>query len=102
MALAQVNNKEIDLDAPRVGDWDTSPGRTLPTFPRGTGRVDRKGKYLGDASAARMLQAYRRDFVSFSTNLIGTREAVPAAVARSLAGGNQPSWPSLTCSSEAV
>ena len=66
MALAQVNNKEIDLDAPRVGDWDTSPGRTLPTFPRGTGRVDRKGKYLGDASAARMLQ-------------VGSRRRMPVA-----------------------
>ena len=34
----QVNNKEIDLDAPRVGEWSSDPGRTLQPFPR-TGPV---------------------------------------------------------------
>ena len=81
----QVNNKDIDLDAPPIGSWATQ-GRAIPAFPRDSAR---RAKRSGD-SAAKMLTAYRKDFTSFSTNLIGYRpDPPPAAV---------PKWPSLTCS----
>ncbi|KAL1496868.1 hypothetical protein AB1Y20_014452 [Prymnesium parvum] len=80
----QVTNREIDQDAPPVGQWE-SQGRTLPSFPS-----SHRPKRGGDASS-RMHVAYRRDFTSFSTNLIGYRSGPPPKA---------PKWPSLDCAAE--
>jgi len=87
-SFQQVNNRDIDLDAPPIGAWARG-GRYIPPFPTARGRAKRSGD-----SAAKMLAAYRKDFTSFSTNLIGYREGPPPGLE------HVPKWPSLTCSAD--
>ena len=103
----QVNNRIVDKEAPRVGSWAHSEGpwKRLPDFPTeatrlSTQRVNKLGLLDGQsARAAAMAAAYRRDFISFSTNLIAMQRG-NAGKGRScggLFGHRCPKWPSLNC-----
>jgi len=101
----QVSNKIVDTEAPRVGTWESTPGPwlTLPSFP--TPKTLAAMGHLAQMRSARpsrragqggsMQMAYKRDFVSFSTNLIALRkdswECGPGLFRRC------PAWPTLEC-----
>jgi hypothetical protein len=105
----QVNNRIVDEEAPRVGAWETTQGpwHALPGFPTdttkaSTQRVHRQGLIMKGQSFryAAMAAAYRRDFVSFSTNLIAMqRSSGPATKGcGGLFGRRCPVWPDVsTC-----
>jgi len=104
----------VDLPAPPVGSWRSSPGpwATLPSMPspRALGSVSlasRAGALFNRGrsgfpdhltpDAARQLwgNALRIDFTSFSTNLVARlRQGKPACGEGARAC---PEWPSLAC-----
>ena len=103
----QVNNRIVDREAPRVGSWAKSEGpwNKLPDFPseatrQSAQRVHRLGLVKsGTVRNAAMTSAYRKDFVSFSTNLI----AMQSGAVKSCGGLTgllrrcPQSWPELNC-----
>ena len=104
----QVNNRIVDEEAPRVGAWETTQGpwHALPGFPTETTkqitqRVHRLGAMQGQSFRyAAMAAAYRKDFVSFSTNLIAMQRssASTSRVCGGLFGRRCPVWPDIsTC-----
>lgn len=102
----QVNNRIVDTEAPRVGAWETTEGpwRALPDFPssatrEATRRVHGAGLIKGQSLRyAAMAQAYRKDFVSFSTNLIAMQRSNGHAAKScgGLFGRRCPTWPDIS------
>ena len=103
----QVTNRNVDVDAPRVGSWATSAGpwATLPSFPSSNGWKRPASASSGmralfgrrggaQNGSAPMTFAYRTDFRSFSTNLIALRDDAWRCTG---ALGRCPAWPTLVC-----
>lgn len=85
----QVTTKEADRGEgrlPEYGSWATSPKvwDTLPAFPPQTPRLTARRR------TSKMERAYRSDFTTFSTNLIGILRPEKKA-------DHAPPWPPLTC-----
>lgn len=103
----QVNNKIVDKEAPPIGSWTTTPGPwdSLPPFPsertrESSSRLHTMGlQYARDSPrAAAAFSAYKRDFTTFSTNLIGTRSANAACSSAGAKGKRRcKPWPALEC-----
>jgi len=101
----QVNNRVVDVPAPPVGSWSEGEQlwRTLPGFPSNMVRQSTEnlmGLALGSKSVrnAAMQAAYRKDFVSFSTNLIALQKGKSCGKTGILFGGRRcPEWPTLYC-----
>ena len=102
----QVNNRIVDRGAPPIGEWRTasSPWSYLPRFPtektlESANRLHRMGLAykMESPRAAAAFTAYKRDFITFSTNLIGMRKRGKACGEGGSKGKPCPPWPELTC-----
>lgn len=114
----QVNNRIVDNPAPPVGSWSETDllWNKLPKFPsdrvsEAASRLEAiKGVMRTPGFSARnsaMQHAYRKDFVSFSTNLVAFHQGFGPKSCGNPSGANAlqkltrgkrcPPWPSLTC-----
>jgi len=97
----QVNQQRVDRVAPKFGSWASSSiWEQLPSFPSAralaklsvqASKVGLRGKGKGKGrNLTKMEMAYRTDFSTFSTNLIGTLRKENRV-------SPLPPWPALTC-----
>jgi len=103
----QVKNNIVDEPAPPVGQWALGrrPWAYLPSFPspmtqQATERQNPMSMLTKGAASVRnlaMQSAYRRDFVSFSTNLVALHQGGKKSCGPQYNGRRCPPWPSLTC-----